>query len=179
MIMCASLPACAGADQVVSVVQDQVDSLLLPVVKSYEERQTQLRMDAFVTMTHRFSKIRSKRLQAAVSAVAGAPLSEELTLAADEAAKQDAAKEASKGKRKPAKRSRSGTNEESDEDSALPAHEVAAAAEQRRSKRAKKTKINNENDNGSGTPVHGGEDDGDDIIFGGDYADKSMSRFLY
>jgi hypothetical protein len=67
-------------------LQEQVDSLLLPVVQSYEDKQTQLRMDSFVTMTHRFAKIRSKRLQAAVSAVAGAPLDEELALHSDSSA---------------------------------------------------------------------------------------------
>jgi DNA excision repair protein ERCC-5 len=62
------------------LLQDQVDSLLVPVVRSYEDRQTQTRMDAFVSMTHRFAKIRSKRLQKAVAGVAGIPLGDEMVL---------------------------------------------------------------------------------------------------
>jgi hypothetical protein len=62
------------------VVQDEVDSLVVPVVRSYEDRQTQTRLDTFVTMTHRFAKIRSKRLQRAVAAVSGMPLGDEMVL---------------------------------------------------------------------------------------------------
>jgi DNA excision repair protein ERCC-5 len=110
-------------------VQEQVDSLLLPVVKSYEQRQTQLRMDAFVTMTHRFSKIRSKRLQAAVSAVAGAPLSDELTLANSEPRKTAGA--AAKGK----KRGRATADAAAPQEGADASGGQAAAAKARRSKR--------------------------------------------
>lgn len=150
-----------------------MDSLLLPVVKSYEDRQTQLRMDAFVTMTHRFSKIRSKRLQAAVSAVAGGPLSEDLTLAAgtdtDEA-------EPRKTSAKPRKRKKAG-----DSASAELAADVepGSHADVRRSKRAKKGNTNAGGGfHGDDPAAGGGQDDDDggadtvvDAIDGGDCDD--------
>jgi hypothetical protein len=67
-------------------VQEQVDTLLLPVARAYQDRQTQMQLDTFVTITHRFAKIRSKRLQAAVAGVSGAPLRDELAVAAGDAA---------------------------------------------------------------------------------------------
>jgi DNA excision repair protein ERCC-5 len=40
-----------------------VDELLLPVLAAYDERQTQLRIDQFLSFNQRFAKIKSKRLQ--------------------------------------------------------------------------------------------------------------------
>lgn len=61
-------------------LQDQVATLLTPVLKSYDERQTQRQMSDFLKFSQRFAKIRSKRLQAAVAGVTGAPLAAELVL---------------------------------------------------------------------------------------------------
>lgn len=148
--------------------------MLLPVVKSYEDRQTQLRMHAFVTMTHRFSKIRSKRLQAAVSAVAGGPLSEDLTLAAgtdtDEA-------EPRKASAKPRKRKNAAGGTASAELAADV--ELGSHADVRRSKRAKKGNTNAGGGfHGNDPAAGGGQDDDDggantvaDAIDGGDCDD--------
>ena len=43
----------------------RADELLLPVLKTYDERQTQQTLDNFVAYRQRFAKIRSKRLQKA------------------------------------------------------------------------------------------------------------------
>eukprot|EP00878_Enallax_costatus_P008635 GHUV01009029.1.p1 GENE.GHUV01009029.1~~GHUV01009029.1.p1 ORF type:complete len:245 (+),score=75.32 GHUV01009029.1:556-1290(+) len=51
--------------------QSKVDELLLPVLRSYSERSTQMRMDQFLTHKQRFAKIRSKRLQQAVAKITG------------------------------------------------------------------------------------------------------------
>ncbi|KAK9806600.1 hypothetical protein WJX73_007536 [Symbiochloris irregularis] len=51
---------------------DKVDQLLLPVLKAYEERQTQLTMDAFLTFSQRFAKVKSSRLQKALAQGKGA-----------------------------------------------------------------------------------------------------------
>lgn len=61
-------------------VQDQADALLQPVLKQYEEKEKQLRLDAFWTVTHRFAKIRSKRLQAAISTSLGRDLPQEMLM---------------------------------------------------------------------------------------------------
>lgn len=60
--------------------QESTDDLLLPVLQEYEKRQSQLRLDAFYTMTHRFAKIKSKRLQAAVSTAMGRALPDEMVI---------------------------------------------------------------------------------------------------
>ncbi|KAL4441195.1 hypothetical protein ABPG77_011432 [Micractinium sp. CCAP 211/92] len=49
----------------------QADDLLLPVAKAFDQRQSQLTLDSFLTKRERFAKIRSKRLQQAVTGVAG------------------------------------------------------------------------------------------------------------
>lgn len=64
----------------VVAVQESTDSLVVPVLQEYEKRQSQLRLDAFYTMTHRFAKIKSKRLQAAVSTAMGRAIPEEMVL---------------------------------------------------------------------------------------------------
>lgn len=61
-------------------MQASTDSLLVPVLAEYEKRQSQLRLDAFYSVTHRFAKIKSKRLQAAVSSAMGRALPEEMVL---------------------------------------------------------------------------------------------------
>lgn len=50
----------------------KADDLLQPVLSSYAERSTQLRIDQFLTHKQRFAKIRSKRLQQAVTAIVAA-----------------------------------------------------------------------------------------------------------
>lgn len=69
-----------GASLLAHTVQDSTDSLLVPVLQEYDKRQSQLRLDAFYTMTHRFAKIKSKRLQAAVSTAMGREVPEEMVL---------------------------------------------------------------------------------------------------
>ncbi|XP_044502242.1 DNA repair protein UVH3 isoform X3 [Mangifera indica] len=49
----------------------KTDELLLPVLKEYEKRETQLRLEAFYTFNERFAKIRSKRIKKAVKAITG------------------------------------------------------------------------------------------------------------
>lgn len=51
--------------------QDKIDNLLLPVIRAYTDRSTQLRIDQFFTESQRFAKIRSRRLQQAVSQITG------------------------------------------------------------------------------------------------------------
>ena len=63
--------------------QSRTDELLLPVLKAYDERQTQQTLDNFVAYRQRFAKIRSKRLRQAVAGITGAD-NEELALQDDE-----------------------------------------------------------------------------------------------
>lgn len=44
----------------------KVDELLVPVLRAYDTRQTQLRIDQFLSFNQRFAKIKSKRLQVGV-----------------------------------------------------------------------------------------------------------------
>lgn len=41
----------------------KADELLLPVLREYDNRQAQLRMEQFLSFSQRFAKIRSKRMQ--------------------------------------------------------------------------------------------------------------------
>lgn len=43
----------------------------MPVLKEYDNRQAQLRMEQFLSFSTRFAKIRSKRLQTAVANITG------------------------------------------------------------------------------------------------------------
>jgi hypothetical protein len=47
----------------------KAEELLKPVLAAYADRSTQLRIDQFLTHKQRFAKIRSKRLQEAVTAI--------------------------------------------------------------------------------------------------------------
>ncbi|KAH7300955.1 hypothetical protein KP509_23G005600 [Ceratopteris richardii] len=47
------------------------EELLLPVLKEYDRRETQLRLEAFYSFNERFAKIRSKRIQKAVTRKTG------------------------------------------------------------------------------------------------------------
>uniref|UniRef100_A0A2P2KUP0 DNA repair protein UVH3 isoform X3 n=1 Tax=Rhizophora mucronata TaxID=61149 RepID=A0A2P2KUP0_RHIMU len=49
----------------------KTDELLLPVLKEYDKRETQLRIEAFYTFNERFAKIRSKRIKKAVKGITG------------------------------------------------------------------------------------------------------------
>lgn len=51
-------------------LQGKADELLLPVLKVFDERQSQLTMDSFLHFSQRFAKIRSSRLQKAVAGIA-------------------------------------------------------------------------------------------------------------
>ncbi|KAK9830500.1 hypothetical protein WJX72_012105 [[Myrmecia] bisecta] len=51
--------------------RDKADQLLLPVLKAYDERQTQMTMDSFLSFSQRFAKIKSRRLQKAVAGISG------------------------------------------------------------------------------------------------------------
>lgn len=166
-----------------------MDSLLLPVVKAYEQRQTQLRLDSFITMTHRFSKIRSKRLQAAVSAVAGGPLSDELTLTAEERAASEQVAKAGTG---PRGKQGSGTKRKqrseqaaqgSAEEEGMGGAPPAGAAAPRRSKRAKAAPPAADSTAGGGTAQGevGQLSDGDshDSILDAEDVDTSMRGFFY
>lgn len=65
----------------------KADDVLKPVLASYGERTTQLRIDQFLAHKQRFAKIRSKRLQQAVTAIVastGADVNPELFYAATE-----------------------------------------------------------------------------------------------
>ncbi|KAL5864228.1 hypothetical protein ACOSQ3_001742 [Xanthoceras sorbifolium] len=55
---------------------EKSDELLLPVLKEYEKRETQLRLEAFYTFNERFAKIRSKRIKKAVKGITGDQSSE-------------------------------------------------------------------------------------------------------
>ncbi|KAL6520301.1 hypothetical protein OROMI_032481 [Orobanche minor] len=47
----------------------KADELLVPVLKEYNKRETQLRLEAFYTFNERFAKIRSKRIKKAVKEI--------------------------------------------------------------------------------------------------------------
>ncbi|KAJ8750315.1 hypothetical protein K2173_014230 [Erythroxylum novogranatense] len=49
----------------------KTDELLVPVLKEYEKREIQLRLEAFYTFNERFAKIRSKRITKAVKGITG------------------------------------------------------------------------------------------------------------
>ncbi|XP_027074709.1 DNA repair protein UVH3 isoform X1 [Coffea arabica] len=49
----------------------KADELLLPVLKEYNKRETQLRLEAFYTFNERFANIRSKRIKKAVRGITG------------------------------------------------------------------------------------------------------------
>ncbi|GMP29190.1 hypothetical protein CsSME_00004405 [Camellia sinensis var. sinensis] len=49
----------------------KADELLQPVLKEYNKRETQLRLEAFYTFNERFAKIRSKRIKKAVRGITG------------------------------------------------------------------------------------------------------------
>jgi DNA excision repair protein ERCC-5 len=61
-----------------SWAKDKADELLLPVLKEYDRRETQLRLEAFYSFNQRFAKVRSTRIQKALRGTSG-QLSEELT----------------------------------------------------------------------------------------------------
>lgn len=49
----------------------KVDELMIPVLKAYDRRQNQLRIDSFVAFRERFAKIKSTRLRTAVRGITG------------------------------------------------------------------------------------------------------------
>ncbi|XP_002967370.2 DNA repair protein UVH3 isoform X1 [Selaginella moellendorffii] len=56
--------------------KEKADELLVPVLKEYDRHETQLRIDAFYSFNQRFAKIRSSRIQKAVSGITGQTLPE-------------------------------------------------------------------------------------------------------
>lgn len=79
--------------------EDKVDSLLVPVLQAYDQRQSQLRMEQFLQFNQRFAKIRSKRLQQAVAGITGAAVPDEIALAANTAGAEAADKPKERKKR--------------------------------------------------------------------------------
>jgi hypothetical protein len=137
-----------------------VDTLLLPVVQAYQNRQTQMQLDTFVTITHRFAKIRSKRLQAAVSEVSGAPLRDELAVPGGDAtpavsapAKAARQKPSSGGKRKRATASDVGT--------AARRQGKAARSSEGRAARGRRRASTSSSGSGGGNSTEGGADSDD------------------
>eukprot|EP00775_Hariotina_reticulata_P011343 gene11343-11492_t len=59
----------------------KIDELLLPVLRSYGQRSSQMRIDQYLTHKQRFAKIKSKRLQQAVAKITGVDVNPELFLA--------------------------------------------------------------------------------------------------
>ena len=54
-----AVPVCfAARSERFGWARDKVDQLLLPVLRAYDERQTQLTMDQFLSFNERFAKIR-------------------------------------------------------------------------------------------------------------------------
>ncbi|BFI28307.1 DNA excision repair protein ERCC-5 [Marchantia polymorpha subsp. ruderalis] len=51
--------------------KDKADELLLPVLKEHDRRETQTRMDSYYHFSQRFAKIRSRRIQKAVTGITG------------------------------------------------------------------------------------------------------------
>ncbi|KAL3698871.1 hypothetical protein R1sor_012947 [Riccia sorocarpa] len=51
--------------------KEKADELLLPVLKEYDRRETQTRLDSFYHFSQRFAKIRSRRIQKAVTGITG------------------------------------------------------------------------------------------------------------
>uniref|UniRef100_A0A7N0UPT8 DNA repair protein UVH3 n=1 Tax=Kalanchoe fedtschenkoi TaxID=63787 RepID=A0A7N0UPT8_KALFE len=49
----------------------KTDELLLPVLKEYNKKETQLRLEAFYSFNEKFAKIRSKRIKKAVKGITG------------------------------------------------------------------------------------------------------------
>ncbi|KAM7280360.1 hypothetical protein ACFE04_007494 [Oxalis oulophora] len=72
------------------------DELLLPVLKEYNKRETQLRLEAFYTFNERFAKVRSKRIKKAVK---GITANKSSVLAED--AEQEVSKKPNKRKVRP------------------------------------------------------------------------------
>lgn len=95
-------------------MQESTDSLLVPVLAEYDKRESQLRLDAFYTMTHRFAKIKSKRLQAAVSTAMGRALPEEMVLS--ESLVAEAAAEAGAASKRKRTRAESGARQAQPDD---------------------------------------------------------------
>eukprot|EP00252_Welwitschia_mirabilis_P021245 TRINITY_DN5382_c0_g1_i1.p1 TRINITY_DN5382_c0_g1~~TRINITY_DN5382_c0_g1_i1.p1 ORF type:complete len:1520 (-),score=430.47 TRINITY_DN5382_c0_g1_i1:9-4568(-) len=61
-------------------VKEKADDLLLPVLKEYDRHETQLRLESFYTFSERFAKIRSRRIQKAVTGITGRRSSELMDL---------------------------------------------------------------------------------------------------
>lgn len=85
--------------------QSRADELLLPVLKAYDERQTQQTLDNFVAYRQRFAKIRSKRLRKAVAGITGND-NEELALEEEEFEERDEEEAPRPAKKKAAPRKR-------------------------------------------------------------------------
>lgn len=60
--------------------KEKSDELLLPVLKEYDRHETQLRLEAFYSFNERFAKIRSRRIQKAVTGITGRRSSETMDL---------------------------------------------------------------------------------------------------
>ncbi|KAH1162102.1 hypothetical protein GLYMA_01G077200v4 [Glycine max] len=65
----------------------KADELILPVLKEYNKRETQLRLEAFYNFNERFAKIRSKRIKKAVKGITGKQPSDLIDDSAEEFSK--------------------------------------------------------------------------------------------
>lgn len=83
--------------------QVRIDELLIPVLKAYDERQTQQTLDNFIALRSKFAKIRSKRLREAVAGITGHD-NQELVLDEELAAPPAKVKKAVKAKAAPRQR---------------------------------------------------------------------------
>ncbi|KAM0842168.1 hypothetical protein ACQ4PT_058559 [Festuca glaucescens] len=81
--------------------KEKADELLLPVLKEYNKRETQLRMEAFYSFNERFAKIRSKRVQKAIKGITGKTFSETDELNEDSPSTSSASKKKEAGSSKP------------------------------------------------------------------------------
>ncbi|CAJ1781954.1 unnamed protein product [Sphenostylis stenocarpa] len=68
-------------------IGQKADELLLPVLKEYNKRETQLRLEAFYSFNERFAKIRSKRIKKAVKGITGKQPSDLIDDSAEEVPK--------------------------------------------------------------------------------------------
>jgi hypothetical protein len=172
---------CDRIDLVLMVLRDlqeQVESLLIPVIRAYEDRMTQLRMDAFVTRTHRFAKIRSKRLKAAAAGALGRDLDRELVLSDDECATGRPACGSDKpqnGRNSQSTRKRareSGRKVEGSTVSEKRGRQVPGRADGERSHSAGQAS------NGKRLPENTHSDE-DDVLNHGEYVDQSLQSFFF
>ncbi|KAL2645532.1 hypothetical protein R1flu_013119 [Riccia fluitans] len=93
--------------------KDKADELLLPVLKEFDRHETQTRLDSFYHFSQRFAKIRSRRIQRAVTGITG-HRSEELMELPDHLLISSASVENKKRSNKTSPEESTDTNDRSD-----------------------------------------------------------------